>query len=45
VKEALAQLGLCGRAVRPPITELPAVDRAEVARILASWGCADHAVA
>jgi 4-hydroxy-tetrahydrodipicolinate synthase len=35
VKEALAQLGLCGRAVRPPITELAPAERNEVARILA----------
>lgn len=37
VKEALAQLGLCGRAVRPPITELPAEGRQEVAEILRGW--------
>jgi 4-hydroxy-tetrahydrodipicolinate synthase len=36
VKEALAQLGLCGRAVRPPISELSTVERDEVARILAT---------
>lgn len=36
VKEALAQLGLCGRSVRPPISELPAAERAEVAEILRS---------
>lgn len=35
VKEALAQLGLCERAVRPPISELPSAEREEVARILA----------
>ena len=40
VKEALAQLGLCGRAVRPPITELVAGDRVEVARIIGAWGAA-----
>jgi 4-hydroxy-tetrahydrodipicolinate synthase len=45
VKEALAQLGLCGRSVRPPITELAAPDRAEVARILRSWRRVDPAVA
>jgi 4-hydroxy-tetrahydrodipicolinate synthase len=38
VKEALAQLHLCGRSVRPPITELPAEGRDEVAEILRSWG-------
>ena len=35
VKEALAQLGLCGRAVRPPISEVSTAERAEVATILA----------
>jgi 4-hydroxy-tetrahydrodipicolinate synthase len=34
VKEALAQLGLCDRAVRPPISELSPVEREEVASIL-----------
>jgi 4-hydroxy-tetrahydrodipicolinate synthase len=34
VKEAMAQLGLCDRAVRPPISELPDGERAEVGRIL-----------
>lgn len=34
IKEALAQLGLCERAVRPPITELGPVDRAAVADLL-----------
>jgi 4-hydroxy-tetrahydrodipicolinate synthase len=34
VKEALAQLGLCRRAVRPPITEVSPAEREEVARIL-----------
>jgi 4-hydroxy-tetrahydrodipicolinate synthase len=34
VKEALAQLGLCGRSVRPPISEVPPADREAVARIL-----------
>jgi 4-hydroxy-tetrahydrodipicolinate synthase len=34
VKEALAQMGLCRRAVRPPITDLPAAERAEVTRWL-----------
>ncbi len=38
VKEALAQLGLCGRTVRPPISELPDRERAEVAALLAAWG-------
>ena len=35
VKEALAQLGLAGRRVRPPISELSTVERDEVAAILA----------
>ena len=38
VKEALAQLGLCRRAVRPPSRLLPGTERAQVAAILASWG-------
>src|SRR6266545_3467396 len=36
VKEALAQLGLCGPAVRPPISELSPAERDEVTRILAT---------
>jgi 4-hydroxy-tetrahydrodipicolinate synthase len=42
VKEALAQLGLCRRDVRPPIRPLGTVDRARVAEILASWGLRDE---
>jgi 4-hydroxy-tetrahydrodipicolinate synthase len=38
VKEALAQLGVCAAAVRPPISRLDEADRAEVGRILRSWG-------
>jgi 4-hydroxy-tetrahydrodipicolinate synthase len=34
VKEALAQLGLCRRDVRPPISTLSPAERAEVGRIL-----------
>jgi 4-hydroxy-tetrahydrodipicolinate synthase len=34
VKEAMAQLGLCGRTVRPPISELPEQEREEVSKIL-----------
>ncbi|MEZ4862461.1 MAG: dihydrodipicolinate synthase family protein [Caldilineaceae bacterium] len=34
VKEAMAQLGLCERTVRPPISELPDHERAEVTQIL-----------
>ena len=37
VKEALAQLGVCGRAVRPPGRLLPEPARARVAAILAAW--------
>lgn len=36
VKEALAQLDLCGRAVRPPISELSTAGQAEVAAWLKS---------
>ncbi len=38
VKEAMAQLGLCGRTVRAPISEVPDAERAEVAALLASLG-------
>lgn len=38
VKEALAQLGLCERRVRPPISELPENEQAEVSAILSRWG-------
>lgn len=34
VKEAMAQLGLCERTVRPPISELPEHEREEVRKIL-----------
>ena len=37
VKEALAQLGVCGRAVRPPSRLLPEAAREQVAAVLASW--------
>jgi 4-hydroxy-tetrahydrodipicolinate synthase len=40
VKEALAQLGLCGATVRPPSRPLPAEIRAEISAILRSWGMA-----
>jgi len=46
VKEALAQLGLCDRRVRPPLETLDAAERGEVASILAGWAtptdAADH---
>lgn len=45
IKEALAQLGVCERTVRPPITELPPAERAEVTTILSTWGVAAHAAA
>ena len=38
VKEALAQLGLCGRDVRPPSRLLPDAERDQVRAILRSWG-------
>ena len=38
VKEALAQLGLARRDVRPPSRLLPDRMRAEIGKILASWG-------
>ncbi|RSM90392.1 dihydrodipicolinate synthase family protein [Kibdelosporangium aridum] len=38
VKEALAQLEMCRRDVRPPISELPEAERAEVGKILRDWG-------
>ncbi|MCB0063040.1 MAG: dihydrodipicolinate synthase family protein [Caldilineaceae bacterium] len=38
VKEAMAQLGLCERTVRPPISELPESERAEVSQILMQLG-------
>jgi dihydrodipicolinate synthase/N-acetylneuraminate lyase len=34
----MAQLGLCGRTVRAPISEVPEAERAEVAALLASLG-------
>lgn len=37
VKEALAALGLCDRAVRPPSKVLPEAQRAEVADQIAGW--------
>ncbi|MEW9533250.1 dihydrodipicolinate synthase family protein [Microbispora sp. NPDC049125] len=36
IKEALAQLGVCGRAVRPPISELAPDDQKKVAAILST---------
>jgi 4-hydroxy-tetrahydrodipicolinate synthase len=37
VKEAMHQMGLCDRSVRPPSTTLAEPDRAEIARILDDW--------
>lgn len=37
VKEAMHQLGLCDRSVRPPSTTLPDADRADITRILEEW--------
>ena len=37
VKEALSQLGLCERTIRPPSHELDEDVRAEIAGILAAW--------
>lgn len=38
LKEALAQLGLCERSVRPPISTLSPDEQQDVTRILARWG-------
>lgn len=38
VKEAMAQLGLGGRTVRPPISEVPESEKAEVATLLIALG-------
>ncbi len=38
VKEALAQLGVCERTVRPPISELAESEREQVRAILVEWG-------
>jgi 4-hydroxy-tetrahydrodipicolinate synthase len=37
VKEALAQLDVAGRTVRPPVSDLADADRALVTRLLTSW--------
>lgn len=37
IKEALARLGVCGRAVRPPISELGDADRERVSAILRTF--------
>lgn len=38
VKEALCQLGLCERTIRPPSSEVSADVREEITGILADWG-------
>jgi 4-hydroxy-tetrahydrodipicolinate synthase len=38
VKEALAQLGLCGADVRPPSRRLPEHIKQEISGILSGWG-------
>jgi 4-hydroxy-tetrahydrodipicolinate synthase len=38
VKEAMAQLGLCRAAVRPPSRQLPEAIKAEISGILSAWG-------
>jgi 4-hydroxy-tetrahydrodipicolinate synthase len=43
VKEALAQLNLCGRDVRPPSRLLPRAERDAVAAVLRSWSLPDTA--
>ena len=45
VKEAMAQLGICGRVVRPPISEVPEGERAEVAALLERLGVREGAQA
>lgn len=43
VKEAMAQLGLCLAAVRPPISELSEAEKGEVSQILVQLGLAEVA--
>lgn len=42
VKEALAQLGLCQRGVRPPSSPLRPIEQHGIAAILRSWGLPDE---
>jgi 4-hydroxy-tetrahydrodipicolinate synthase len=37
VKEAMLMLGLCGRTVRPPVSDLTSAEREQVAAILETW--------
>jgi len=41
VKEALAQLGLCHRGIRPPSSPLRPIEQHQIAAILRSWGLRD----
>ncbi len=38
VKEAMHQLGTCGRTVRPPISEVPDAEKQEVTQLLETLG-------
>ena len=38
VKEAMHQLGTCGRTVRPPISEVPDAEKLEVTQLLETLG-------
>jgi 4-hydroxy-tetrahydrodipicolinate synthase len=45
IKEALTQLGVIGRTVRPPLSELDEAERVEVAAILGTWSSQMRSVA
>ena len=45
VKEAMHQLGTCGRTVRPPISEVPDTEKQEVTQLLAALGLEQLATA
>lgn len=45
VKEALAQLDLCDRSIRPPSREVNDSDRTEIAEILADWATSHNLLA
>jgi 4-hydroxy-tetrahydrodipicolinate synthase len=38
LKEALLHLGLTGRSVRPPVSDVPPDERVKIVDILRSWG-------
>ena len=42
VKEALAQLGLCHRGIRPPSSPLQPIEQHRIRAILTSWGLRDE---